>query len=99
MVCLCHCPVDFHTIQLWVPERDGWRREREFLTATEVSPDGTSTTKTMAVLNWEQELRDDLTRAGLLDSIGSSMVFPTLPTAVEGFHQWLDDHPPGDVSG
>ena len=53
----------------------------------------------LALARVKQELRDDLTRAGLLDSIGSSMVFPTLPTAVEGFHQWLDDHPPGDVSG
>ena len=53
----------------------------------------------LALARVKQELRDDLTRAGLLDSIGSSMVFPTLPTAVEGFHQWLDDHPPDDVSG
>ena len=30
------------------------------ITATEVSPGGASTVKTMAVLNWEQELRDDL---------------------------------------
>ena len=53
----------------------------------------------LALARVKQELRDDLGRAGLLDSIGPSMVFPTLPTAVEGFTKWLDDHPPGDVSG
>ena len=38
MACLCRCPVEFQTIQLWVPEHDGWRRERDFLNVAEVNP-------------------------------------------------------------
>ena len=37
-------------------------------------------------MKWE--LRTDLERIGLLQRIGEHYVFPTLPTAVEGFRRW-----------
>ena len=40
----------------------------------------------MAHMKWE--LRSDLERMGLLRRIGEQHVFPTLPTAVEGFRRW-----------
>jgi len=47
----------------------------------------------LALARVKQELRDDLERAGLIDTVGPQFVFPTLPTAVEGFHAWLIEHP------
>jgi len=52
----------------------------------------------LALARVKLELREDLNRAGLLDSIGTSLVFPTLPTAVEGYHLWLNNHPSTDLS-
>ena len=46
----------------------------------------------LALARVKQELRDDLTRAGLMDIIGSDRVYPTLPTAVEGFRTWQSTH-------
>ena len=40
----------------------------------------------MAHVKWE--LRSDLEGTGLLRRIGEQRVFPTLPTAVEGFRRW-----------
>ena len=40
----------------------------------------------MAHMKWE--LRTDLERTGLVRRIGEQHVFPTLPTAVEGFRRW-----------
>ena len=43
----------------------------------------------MAHMKWE--LRSDLERVGLLRRIGEQHVFPTLPTAVEGFRRWQEE--------
>jgi len=40
----------------------------------------------MARVKWE--LRTDLERVGLMERIGEDHLFPTLPTAVEGFRRW-----------
>jgi SulP family sulfate permease len=40
---------------------------------------------TVALARVKQDLREDLTKAGLIDSIGAGLVFPTLPTAVVAF--------------
>ena len=34
-----------------------------------------------------------LAGTGLLDRIGEHHIFPTLPTALEGFHEWERTHP------
>ena len=47
----------------------------------------------MALARAKQELRGDLTRAGLMDIIGLDHVYPTLPTAVEAFRDWEVSHP------
>jgi high affinity sulfate transporter 1 len=47
----------------------------------------------LALARVKQELRDDLERAGLIDTVGPQIVFPTLPTGVEVFHAWVIEHP------
>lgn len=42
----------------------------------------------LALARVKQDLRDDLAPSGLLDRVGADMVFPTLPTAVEGYLVW-----------
>jgi high affinity sulfate transporter 1 len=42
---------------------------------------------TLALARVKQDLRADLRPAGLLDRIGPDRIFPTLPTAVEAYHE------------
>jgi high affinity Mn2+ porin len=61
------------------------------ITATEVSPDGASTTKTMAVLNWEQELRDDLgafARASWNDGKTQNWMYTEMDWAISAGLSW-----------
>jgi len=54
----------------------------------------------LALARVKVELRQDLDRAGLLEAIGQERVFPTLPTAIEGYRRWAASHPHGgQVSG
>ena len=46
-----------------------------------------------ALARIKEDLRDQLARTGLLDRIGEDHIFPTLPTALEGFHEWERTHP------
>ncbi len=52
-----------------------------------------------AMARVKQDLRDDLVQAGLVDSVGSDRIFPTLPTAVAAYlSAYQDQHghlPPG----
>jgi len=41
-----------------------------------------------AMARVKQDLRDDLQRAGLIDRVGESRIFMTLPTAVNAYVQW-----------
>ena len=41
-----------------------------------------------AMARVKQELRDDLQRAGLIDRVGGSRIFMTLPTAVNAYVEW-----------
>ncbi|MGS0686395.1 SulP family inorganic anion transporter [Nakamurella sp. GG22] len=54
---------------------------------------------TFAMARVKQDLRDDLIRAGLVDSVGEHRIFPTLPTAVTAYlaaYQERHGHlPPG----
>ncbi|MFQ6172702.1 SulP family inorganic anion transporter [Oryzobacter sp. R7] len=42
----------------------------------------------LALARVKQDLLDDLEAAGLVDTIGTDRMFPTLPTAVEGYLAW-----------
>ena len=42
----------------------------------------------LALARVKQDLADQLLRAGFLQRIGSDRVFPTLPTALEGYRAW-----------
>ena len=52
-----------------------------------------------ALARVKQDLRDDLEAAGFVDRVGSDRLFPTLPTAVQGYLRWyVERHgspPPG----
>jgi SulP family sulfate permease len=52
-----------------------------------------------ALARLKQDLRDQLARTGLLERIGEDHIFLTLPTALEGFHEWERAHPPGPADG
>jgi hypothetical protein len=39
------------------------------------------------------ELRTALTKTGWVARVGADRLFPTLPTAVAAYEQWLHDHP------
>lgn len=41
-----------------------------------------------ALARVKQDLRDDLDAYGLTESVGPSLIFPTLPTAVAAYHKW-----------
>ena len=45
-----------------------------------------------AFARMKQDLRDELAPTGLLERIGEDHLFPTLPTAVEAYHQWCAEH-------
>jgi sulfate permease, SulP family len=40
----------------------------------------------------KMDLRRQLDRAGLIDLIGDDRIFPTLPTAVDAYRDWVADH-------
>ncbi|MEV0067925.1 MULTISPECIES: SulP family inorganic anion transporter [unclassified Amycolatopsis] len=42
-----------------------------------------------ALARVKQDLRDDLEAAGLVERVGEERIFPTLPTAVGGYRDWL----------
>jgi SulP family sulfate permease len=44
-----------------------------------------------AMARVKQDLRDDLQRAGLIDRVGESRIFMTLPTAVNAYVEWSID--------
>jgi len=43
---------------------------------------------TFAMARVKQDLLGELVRAGLVDRIGTDMIFPTLPTAVAAYLHW-----------
>ncbi|MEV6394719.1 sulfate permease [Streptomyces sp. NPDC051907] len=45
-----------------------------------------------ALARVKQDLRDDLDAYGLTDSIGEDLLFPTLPTALEAYDDWIRRH-------
>ncbi|GGN80056.1 sodium-independent anion transporter [Streptomyces albiflavescens] len=46
-----------------------------------------------ALARVKQDLRDDLEAYGLTDSVGTDLIYPTLPTAVEAYHRWTESQP------
>jgi SulP family sulfate permease len=46
-----------------------------------------------ALARLKQDLRDHLAPTGLLDRIGEEHIFPTMPTALEGFREWEQANP------
>jgi len=46
-----------------------------------------------ALARLKKDLRDQLAATGLLDRIGEDRIFLTLPTAVDGFHEWEGTQP------
>jgi MFS superfamily sulfate permease-like transporter len=45
----------------------------------------------MGLARLKQDLRDELERAGVIDEIGESMLFPTLPTVLKAFDERTED--------
>lgn len=45
-----------------------------------------------ALARVKQDLMDDLTAYGLADTVGSDLIFPTLPTAVSAYREWRGGH-------
>jgi sulfate permease, SulP family len=55
-----------------------------------------------ALARVKQDLRDDLVAAGFVDRVGEDLIFPTLPTAVQGYVAWYTDRhgePPTGIAG
>ena len=55
-----------------------------------------------ALARVKQDLRDDLAAAGLVERVGDDHIFPTLPTAVQGYVDWYTNRhgtPPAGISG
>jgi SulP family sulfate permease len=48
-----------------------------------------------AMARVKQDLLVLLDRGGLVQQVGSDLIFPTLPTAVAGYEAWARDHPVG----
>jgi MFS superfamily sulfate permease-like transporter len=46
-----------------------------------------------ALARVKQDLLDDLQTFGLAQKIGEQRIFPTLPTAVAAYRQWVKEHP------
>ena len=46
-----------------------------------------------AIARVKQDLLDDLQAFGLAQKIGEQRIFPTLPTAVAAYRQWVKEHP------
>jgi SulP family sulfate permease len=51
------------------------------------------------LVRMKMDLRDELAPTGILDRIGEQYLFPTLPTAVAAYRDWLRTHgaPSGDA--
>jgi sulfate permease, SulP family len=47
----------------------------------------------LALARVKQDLAVQLARGGFLQRIGTERVFPTLPTALEGYHEWAEQLP------
>jgi MFS superfamily sulfate permease-like transporter len=52
-----------------------------------------------ALARVKQDLLAQLRAAGLAERIGEHFMFPTLPTAVEAYRRWADEHLPRDGDG
>jgi high affinity sulfate transporter 1 len=55
-----------------------------------------------AMARVKQDLLDDLEAAGFVDRVGSDLLFPTLPTAVQAYLSWYEQqhgYPMPDVTG
>ena len=52
----------------------------------------------LAMARVKQDLAVQLARAGFLQKIGTDRVFPTLPTALEGYREWARRLPSDDAS-
>jgi len=52
----------------------------------------------LALARVKQDLAVPLERAGFLERVGHDRVFPTLPTALEGYRAWAAQHPPASGS-
>jgi SulP family sulfate permease len=46
----------------------------------------------LALARVKQDLLDDLDAAGLLEAIGTARIYPTLPTAVQAYLAWYEEH-------
>jgi high affinity sulfate transporter 1 len=54
-----------------------------------------------AMARVKQDMRDDLAAAGLVDRVGDDLIFPTLPTAVQGYVTWYTERhgePPAGIA-
>jgi sulfate permease, SulP family len=51
-----------------------------------------------ALARAKQELIDRLRAFGLAEKIGTELIFPTLPTAVDGYLRWAREHPESGAS-
>ena len=51
-----------------------------------------------ALARVKQDLLEELEAAGLAQRIGSELVFPTLPTAVQAYEEWRAEHPAPDAA-
>lgn len=47
----------------------------------------------LALAHVKQDMRDDLEKAGFLEVVSDEFIFPTLPTSVEGYEKWAEQHP------
>jgi MFS superfamily sulfate permease-like transporter len=45
----------------------------------------------LALARVKQDLLEDLTAYGLVDTVGGDRIFPTLPTAVAAYRTWCRD--------
>ena len=54
-----------------------------------------------ALARVKQDLLDDLRAYGLEKSVGTDLIFPTLPTAVAAYRRWREGRAPGgdDAAG
>ena len=55
-----------------------------------------------AMARVKQDMRADLARAGLVERVGDDRIFPTLPTAVQGYVAWYTERhgePPAGITG
>ena len=50
----------------------------------------------VALARVKQDLLDDLEAFGLAQKIGPQLIFPTQPTAVAAYRQWVSEHPQPD---